>query len=135
MNGRTNVRVIEAAVSNYSGTALFDAKPGLTSAGRLTPKGQFQVPVVMLDELTQKGKIPVPNVIKMDIEGTEYTALTGANQLLADHHPLIFLATHGAQVHRQCSDLLTGLGYTFHALNERAVEDTDELIAECSPPI
>lgn len=135
LNGCTNCRIMEVAVSDRSGSAWFDAQPGRSSEGHLAPRGRVQVSVVVLDELIKEGNLPVPNVIKMDIEGAEYAALSGSTSLLDDYHPLIFLATHGAQVHRRCCDLLASLGYSLQALDGCAVEDTDEIIAVWSSPV
>jgi FkbM family methyltransferase len=130
LNGYTNVTVIPAAVSDRPGIAAFafDTRPERSFEGHIGANGQLQVPTVVLDELAGGG-LPIPRVLKMDIEGGEFAALTGARKLLAAHHPRIFLATHGPQVHRQCCDLLTDSGYTLCALDGRTMEETDEMVA------
>ena len=131
LNDCNNVTVIEQAVSDYSGIATFEAQPSQGYAGHIGISGQLQVSVVTLDELTMfPGGLPIPQVIKIDIEGAEFAALTGASKLLAAFHPVIFLATHGQQVHHQCCDLLAGIGYSLRALDGRSVKETDEIVAE-----
>uniref|UniRef100_A0ACD5GYD3 FkbM family methyltransferase n=1 Tax=Desertifilum tharense IPPAS B-1220 TaxID=1781255 RepID=A0ACD5GYD3_9CYAN len=49
---------------------------------------------ISLDDFCQSQLNPVPQVIKMDIEGAEYQALKGAKQLFARAHPTLFLAIH-----------------------------------------
>lgn len=45
--------------------------------------------VTTLDSLVQSGAIPPPSVIKIDVEGAEIAALTGASQTIRDHRPHI----------------------------------------------
>jgi hypothetical protein len=68
-------------------------------------------------------------VIKCDVEGGEFDALTGARGILAEYRPHVFLATHGPEVHRQCCDLLASLHYELDSLDARPIEQTSELIA------
>ncbi len=129
LNDCANVTAIEAAVSDRSGIAAFDSQRGRSCEGHISESGELQVQIVALDELTGRGELPAPHIIKMDVEGAEFSVLTGAKKLLDRARPVIFLATHGPQVHRQCCDLLTDFGYTLSALDGRSVEETDELIA------
>lgn len=45
--------------------------------------------VVTLDSMVQAGCIPPPNVIKMDIEGGELAALSGARETISTYRPHI----------------------------------------------
>ena len=74
-----------------------------------------RVRALPLDEWHAKqGSIPV-NLIKMDIEGAELEALTGANNLLEGSYPdLIVQAYHEREGHRtfeRCAELLARHGY------------------------
>ena len=73
------------------------------------------------------GELPLPDLIEMDIEGAEYSALRGAEQLLRKSSPVIFLSTHGQEVHQACCQLLRNFGYGLHAIGSRSIDDTDEL--------
>lgn len=130
LNNCANVVVVEKAVSDRPGLAWFTASHERSFEGHLSASGSFQVQVVTLDELWGGGKVPMPDVIKMDIEGAEHDALLGAMQLLKARHPLIFLATHNVEKHSQCCRLLLNLGYELHSIDERTVEDSDEITAE-----
>jgi FkbM family methyltransferase len=127
LNHCANVTVIEAAVADRKGRASFVNTTSTT--GRLAPKGDFEVSVVGLDELIAEGVIPVADFIKMDIEGGEVLALQGARRLLTTHHPMIFLATHGRDVHKFCCDFLRQCGYSLQAITGKTIEDTDEIFA------
>jgi FkbM family methyltransferase len=127
-NDIRNVEIIAAAVSDSSGLAAFEDQ-GHPSMGRLDPVGGLQIRTVTLDEMVfQKGLLP-PDLIKLDIEGGERRALEGARRVLEQYHPLLFLATHGWQVHDECCAFLIDLGYALAGIDGGAPTQTDELIA------
>jgi FkbM family methyltransferase len=129
LNRISNVEVIEAAVADQSGVLAFHEGPH-NAMGRLSEDGQLEVQAVSLDLLYANQRIPKPDFIKIDIEGGEFRALQGAKHLLTEAHPVLFLATHGQEIHRQCLELLREFGYWPTSLTERAVQDTDELICK-----
>lgn len=128
LNHVNNVTVIEAAVSDQGGKAFFEEALS-SSMGHLSPHGKIQVETVALDESLAKGELPAPDYIKMDIEGAEATALSGAAAVLARYHPVIFLATHGSQVHQECCLLIRSLGYQLQPLDGQPLETSSELLA------
>jgi len=130
LNGCGNVSVAEWAVSDRPGLAWFTANPERSFEGHLSAGGDFQVQAVTLDDLWSGGKLPIPDVIKIDVEGAEHDALLGARQLLKARHPLIFLATHSVEKHSQCCRLLLNLGYELHSIDERPIDNSDEIVAE-----
>lgn len=134
LNHLENVELFEAAVSDQAGTGKFSPGPdGCT--GRLGGDGQLAVELVTLDDLTVSGRIPFPDVIKIDVEGAEFQVLKGAAKLLSDRHPVVFLATHGKQVKHDCLELLKGLRYQCEPL-EVGVDPSkaDEFVAIFDPP-
>jgi FkbM family methyltransferase len=130
LNKLTNCSIWDVAVGSCEGTANFDLGPNC-AAGHLTAgsHGALTVRTVTLDGLVSSGKLPPPDVIKCDIEGGEYDALTGAQGILDKYAPTIFLATHGAEVHRRCCTLLADLHYRLKSLDELPLEQTNELLA------
>ena len=54
------------------------------------------MPLVALDDLVSRAEVRPPEIIKMDIEGSEYDALVGAKKVLTSQHPQIFLSGHTA---------------------------------------
>jgi hypothetical protein len=98
--------------------------------GGLAAGGTLEVDVVGLDELSEMGRLPAPNLIKMDIEGGEVDALVGAERILRAHRPVILLATHGWARHQECCRFLRGLGYALEGLAGGDPDATDELIAK-----
>lgn len=110
LNKVRNVTIVPAAVSSTDGTARFQT--GMANEmGRLSNEGDLTVRTLSIDQGIARGEWPVPDVMKIDVEGAESEVLTGAAQLLAHHHPVIVLACHGTPQFRACSDLLAHAGY------------------------
>jgi FkbM family methyltransferase len=130
LNGVRNCSVMEVAVSCSDGTANFEVGPN-SSIGHLTGDSQnaLSVRTSALDSLIASGQVPPPNVIKCDIEGGEYDALRGASEILSKHSPMIFLATHGPEVHERCCTLLTDLHYHLTPLDDLPLSLTSEVLA------
>lgn len=120
LNRRRNVTLLELAISNHSSTMQFRYGSN-TENGRLDRNGDISVTAATLDELVQS--IPVPDVMKVDIEGAEFDALQGASSILEKVRPIVFLATHGDEIHRMCVDFLTQRDYRIEFLQH------DELLA------
>ena len=60
-----------------------------------------------------------PDFVKMDIEGAEAEALKGASAVLSSRKPHLIVEVHGAEVERQCLELLGGHGYSPTIVNPR----------------
>lgn len=124
LNNVKNVIVYEAAVTDVSGPARFAIPTSLS--GHLSEGAQDTVAVsaVKLDDLYAEGKVPAPQMIKMDVEGAEVAALRGATKLLTECRPAILLGTHGLRVYDECSRLLKELNYSVQ-LAEKPVEGSE----------
>ncbi|HEY0567432.1 MAG TPA: FkbM family methyltransferase [Xanthobacteraceae bacterium] len=101
LNAITNVEVIEAAVSDRTGTQFFS---GGGYVGHLSNKGEA-VATVRLDDY------PRPDLVKMDIEGAETAALRGATAILGEGKTVWFVAVHAGAPYTECPALLTSNGY------------------------
>ena len=130
LNKLSNCTVWDAAVGSYEGTSRFDLGSN-RAQGHLTTEshGTLTVRTVTLDGLVASGKMPPPDLIKCDIEGAEYDALTGASGILAKYGPTIFLSTHGVDVHRRCCMFLRDLRYSLTSLDGLPLDRTYELLA------
>jgi len=102
INRIANVEVIAAAVSDRAGTVKFSASAD-GYQGKLAEQG-IEVRCVRLDGY------PIPDVIKMDIEGAEGSALLGAAEILAQRRTHLFIALHGVSDDR-CFHELGRHGY------------------------
>jgi FkbM family methyltransferase len=128
LNRLNNISVIEAAVSEEQGEAYFDL--GASSAmGHLAESGEIRVEMVSLDQMMAEGTLLPPDYIKLDVEGAEYHALVGAENLLKTYHPILFLDTHQREAHTPAIEFLTDLGYRFEILDGKQLAETRELIA------
>jgi FkbM family methyltransferase len=120
LNRITNVEVVAAAVGQEVGRQSFCVGEN-RSVGHLGEEG-FEVDIVTLDSL--HAKYGRPDVIKIDIEGAEYSSLLGAKCCLAAK-PTIFLATHSTSLAEQCSSVLFPAGYARNRISE------DEFLFTC----
>jgi FkbM family methyltransferase len=134
LNKAVNVTVVEAAVSDRAGTARF-AQGEATMMGHLSDEGALEVKTVALDALIAEHGFPLPQVIKIDIEGGELKALQGAIKTLEIGRPIIFLATHGRELHRNCCELLASLTYDLHSLDSQPLEICSEICGIPRPPV
>lgn len=128
LNRLAQVTVHPVAVSDRPGILRF-ALTADRHTGHVSDQGDLEVNAVALDDLVAQGELSVPSLIKIDVEGAEFKVLEGARSLLQKHRPIVFLATHGEHVHRQCCDLLHSLGYGLEPLEVGPLEQTDEIIA------
>jgi FkbM family methyltransferase len=102
--------VVGAAVSDVIGWAQFDDRSSLT--GRLSETGQSVVPTVTLDDWAARHE--APSLLKLDVEGAEIAALTGARRLLAESRPVILCECHGTQL--EINEILCKAGYAVTAV-------------------
>lgn len=128
LNKCNNVAVIEAAVNEQGGVAFFEEGTS-SSTGRISEKGSIKIETVKIDTLVSQGKIPPPDFIKIDVEGSELLVLRGAKSMLTHYYPTIFLATHGTNVHKECCDFLESIGYKLQSINKKDIKETDEILA------
>ena len=77
-----------------------------------------QISIVRIDDDIRDASLPVPDFIKIDIEGQELAALMGARDTIANHRPSLFLEMHGETMNLKRSKaaeivaFLEKLGYT-----------------------
>jgi FkbM family methyltransferase len=128
MNGIENVRVVEAAVSDRCGKAMFQQEAS-RYRGALSQSGTLTVRTLSVDELISSGELPFPDVIKIDVEGAEQQVLSGAEQMLRSKHPLLFVATHTTALHSECCQFLKSLDYKLEAIDGSSLEFSSEIVA------
>lgn len=90
-NRLANVTVIQAAIADADGMAGFSC-PGHNAMGKLGG-AELQVATRTLDSLIVSG-LPVPDFVKVDIEGAEAQMLVGAAKLLALHRTTWLVSLH-----------------------------------------
>lgn len=113
LNRIHNVEVLQAAASDRDGVGLF-MSGGTSYTGALSDRGQ-RVETVRLDS----PKLPMPDLIKIDVEGAELQVLAGMSGIFdSGRRPLIILATHSAELEAGARDLLSERGYRLSHLDE-----------------
>ena len=116
LNGFTNVRVRREALGNHDGSGRFltSEEPTwgkLESAGREPSRmsGELQVAVRSLDSVVGETALPVPDVIKIDVEGGEVDVLSGAARILHEYRPILLIELHGTNA--GVAEALEDFGY------------------------
>jgi len=128
LNKLTNIKVIEAAVSNHMGQALFDLGAS-TAMGHLSETGGLHVQMVSLDQMIENGDLTPPDVMKIDVEGAEFDVLQGAEKLIESDRPILFLDTHQREAHNKTLEFLQNHNYQVDILDGKSIQETRELIA------
>jgi len=126
------IRCWPIALGERDGTTTLhvvsSGNPGMTT---LTPWSeasydtQVQVPLVRADTLIDRGDIPAPHLIKLDVEGSEAAVLAGFGRRLADPDLRAVVFETMADLLRdpaQCpaARLLQAAGFSFRALPRTA---------------
>ena len=107
-NPGLGITVLPVALSDFSGTATFDAS--MDSQSRLAETGEVMVKVDTIDRLVA-AEIPAPNIIKIDVEGHEERVLKGSMETLARYRPVVLVDWNDSMTFQSVSALLAPLGY------------------------
>jgi FkbM family methyltransferase len=117
LNGIAGVRVVQAAVSDRSGTIEF-ADTGSAIGQKLAAVNDSHgsartivVPTMTLDEAA--GRFGRPDLIKIDVEGAENLVVAGGEKVLREDRPVVLVEVHGAERAGRFYERMGGLGYRF----------------------
>jgi FkbM family methyltransferase len=123
LNGFIQITVRPEALGATNGNARFlvSDRPtwgALASARSTVPKGvgEMEVKIRRLDSLISEGLLPLPNLIKIDVEGAEVDVLAGAAETIHKARPILMIELHGTN--SAVSAALTDLGYDAAVLGE-----------------
>lgn len=117
INDINNVLTLPLALSELKDWLPFDDSARHTQA-KIVDEGNFLVHAISLDELVEQIKLPDPDLMKIDIEGSEVQMLRGGRQTIERAEPLIYLATHGETIREECKDLLNSIDYNLQPIDE-----------------
>jgi len=124
LNKLKNVILIPSACADEISLATFSAGPN-TAMGHIsenngnndkTEEKLTVVPVLTLDAVAEKLNCK-PNVLKIDVEGAEVAVLHGAQNILRQAKPKIFLSVHSDVLKSQCLEYLYGFNYKCEPLD------------------
>ena len=110
INKLENVRIVESAISDNDGTALFSEGKG-SYEGKIDPCGKIEVNVKSIDSLVETGNYRKPDILKIDVEGSEFRVLLGAKNCLAKFRPRVFLSIHSLEMEKSCISFLSSINY------------------------
>lgn len=132
LNRCGNTILYQAAVSSRNGFAAFHIAQS-NSMGYLDGTGMYRVPTVAIDTLMETDKLPAPDIVKMDVEGSEATVLEGACKLFGMQKTVWVIALHGISQREEVGRILAGHGYRIFRLDGTEFAsgniDTDEVYA------
>jgi FkbM family methyltransferase len=132
LNRIKNATLLQVAVVNRTGVTGFHVAQN-NSMGVITREGIYRVPSVTIDDLIADEIVPIPEVIKIDVEGAESLVLDGARTLLRKQRTRLFVALHGDQQRLDCRGILESFGYRTYQLDGAIFEggqlNCDEIYA------
>ena len=121
MNRLSNVRLFSLAASDRDGDLEMIVSGGLGSTVThvryddetvTSQTAKMVANAVRMDTLVSAGKIPAPDLIKIDVEGHGGAAIAGALQTISHRRPVIVLSVHCEPEWAQARAALEPLGYT-----------------------
>lgn len=137
LNELKNVRLLNRGVSDRTGTIELTYDPLMTGAGTgetaiaeqitssVKTARKVRVQTVALDEDIGQSGLPIPEFIKIDIEGMEFPALKGMQRTLLERGPELFIEMHGATAKEKIENsravvgLLETCGYRVYDVENR----------------
>jgi FkbM family methyltransferase len=125
LNDVANASVLGAAVCRKTGRVML-AGGEHPATVRVLSDGDIEVDSIRLDDFVEATKIE-PDLIKIDVEGSEVDVLNGASATLRKAVPLLLIATHSPALKTACTELLEDHGYVVTAIGLGA--PSDEIVA------
>lgn len=129
LNGASNVEPHNVAVGASDGTASFHFESDrptegyLTEARRDLPDARsFDVRVRSLDSMVREGT-PLPDVMKVDVEGAAPALLRGARAVIERSSPSVYIELHSPEEQAAVRDELGRRGYIIEAMDGQRVAD------------
>jgi FkbM family methyltransferase len=133
LNGLQTIHVCELALGRQTGAdLLYDVAEAswsrLVGYGRHPDaRGTVSVSVAAIDDLLEEGRVPPPEVVKIDAEGAELDILAGMARTLAARRPALICELHATNA--AFVDLMDSSGYRVENL------DGPEPVASAPPDI
>ena len=78
---------------------------------------RVRVRVVSIDDMVASGQLPLPQVMKVDVEGAELLVFKGALDTIRRAKPQIFCEVHSSGLLEACEEFFSSLGYGIEHLD------------------
>lgn len=119
--GKMEMLLSDNVDTGYSSTSQSVSSHGTLPKDHLISLGFYHrtVTLVTLDAFVKETGI-IPDILKVDIEGAEHFFLTGAEETIANHRPIIYMEVHSPFCAWQCSQKLQRMGYVSRLLFEES---------------
>lgn len=96
LNNMDNVKVMQAMVGGATRQGRLYLAPATIHASAVVDSGRKSIGTVpaqmdAIDDLIESSEIPPPDMVKMDVEGSEHLVFQGAHRTFRSHMPHIFL--------------------------------------------
>jgi FkbM family methyltransferase len=123
-NKLEQISIIIGAVADKPG---FAGIGGFSAWGQVVAEAMISLPHIVIDDYVEQRAIGPVDFIKLDVEGSERRALSGAARLIARDHPDIMIECNAASCggngysYRELLRHLAGHGYDLYRLHERTL--------------
>jgi FkbM family methyltransferase len=148
LNGFRNVIVRDVGVGSEPGELEFlvdRSKAGTATADAALQRKyektndkfeRVRAAIVRLDDDVASGKVPPPDVVKIDTEGAELGVLRGMTNILASYRPSLYLEMHGADDADKRARVAAIVSFLMlHAYGEIRHIETDTVISEANSAV
>ena len=117
LNKIRNVQVHSHCLGDHIGQVRFETRTG-SGTGHVSSSRNVTVFMTTIDALVKRGVLPLPDLIKIDVEGAEMLVLQGGYETIRKRRPTMILAVHSDRIELECRTLLAPLGYVFKDLGQ-----------------
>ena len=131
INRLVQVRTHNAAAAGEDGELTFEFDAKYSTQGKLgecEPSYHLDgaktivVKAMRLDTLVETGVRP-PDLIKIDVEGGARQVLIGAQRILREFRPELYIELHGPEEKLAVQDLVQAIGYRIQTLSGDEIDD------------
>jgi FkbM family methyltransferase len=137
LNRASNCEIIPIALGDNASPIAFTINYGNSALGitsdspfyRSKAGHEINVPCSRLDDLLETYHLKKPDLIKVDVEGSEEALVSGMEHTLTRFRPVLFIEIHGQASAVKTFHRIAKLGYTFTDIrSNKTFENVDELI-------
>ncbi len=123
-----DIRTMQAAVSDHTGTAILYDLPHLDHVLSVSLEAEWnnqstalrpvEIPCITVTDLLQQMGAGKVDLLKIDVETHEPAVLRGFHESIQRDRPSMLIEILNEDVARQISDLLAGMGYQYYNIDD-----------------